>query len=367
MPPLNTTSISPLSTRPNASDSCFVHDTAETRTGRLWGYILIFLISVVCNSLVTHSALKDTIIRKTVNHLVANVCIANLLLTIVYMPRMMIMVTRGSEWLVGGTAGLALCKMVPVIHHVCILVSILSLMILSIDRYLSIVYPTGNVLERRLNYLIAFMWVVAIAARIPTLYALQIEEHSKGKFNCGVRLIKAFNSEDARDTYYTFLLVTCYALPLVTMVVFYIVVFCYLRRKETVDARCIDDPTREARFRAARNSILVMLVCASVTFVICWVTYFAAQIAYDNVPCGLRFWRFFLAHCNSAISPCLFLAFNRGYRELVGRAFIYTCCTLCEIAEDDENDDDHERGREREDKVPGPEMISIRKLDKHNL
>ena len=111
-----------------------------------------------------------------------------------------------------------------------------------------------------------------------------------------------------------------YVLPWLAISIFYLIIAIKLktgktpRRESTTAARL-----KELRVKATRNVIKMMIVITLV-FLVCWIAYFLAQVAFRKVPCSFRFWRLFLAHCNCAINPVLFLLFNstvrRGIREI---------------------------------------------------
>ena len=66
-----------------------------------------------------------------------------------------------------------------------------------------------------------------------------------------------------------------------------------------------------------------MMIVITLVFLVCWILYFLAQVAFRIVPCSFRFWRLFLAHCNCAINPVLFVVFNttvcRGIKDIASK------------------------------------------------
>lgn len=334
----NWNSTPPASTK--SPSLCFMNDPTSIKTAKVFFYIIIFIASLIGNTLILYAVTKKATLRRSINQFIGNVCLANLLITVVYMPRMMVMVVHGSHWAVKGTLGLVLCKVVPVIHHACLLVSILSLTALSIDRFFYIVVPTKQILSKKQQkFVIPLMWAVAVLVRFPSLYALRLIPTKNDSVICGGNIQKAFKSTKARETYYTFLLVFFYALPLILIVMFYSIIIVFLKnRKRLSSNRYKVDGTVKAKYKQASRKTLKMLITVTVCFVICWATYFLAQIAYTSVPCELRFWRFFLAHCNSAISPYLCMIFNKKYQEQVKDALYRSCCLCCAVCEIPEED-----------------------------
>ena len=160
---------------------------------------------------------------------------------------------------------------------------------------------------------------MAIAARLPYLMSLRTKT-SVDKQTWGSDLSKLFNNEDAREIYYTFVFVMFYVLPWLAIFIFYLVIAIKLKtgktpRQESATAARL----KERRVKATRNVIKMMIVITLV-FLVCWIAYFLAQVTFRNVPCSFRFWRLFLAHCNCAINPVLFVVFNptvrRGVKDI---------------------------------------------------
>ena len=180
------------------------------------------------------------------------------------------------------------------------------------------------------KFLIAFVWLVAIAVQIPYFYSLEIVfKKTTGVFVCGGNIARAFGNShpEIRVIYYTSLLVAFYGFPSIFMIVSYSVMIITLRRSNprlcnSTDGRRV---RQNCRNRASRKTFN-MLLTVTAAFVICWLTYFIAKVIYDKIPCSLRFWRFFLAHSNCALNPCLYALFNDKFRQGYKRLFVRSSC-----------------------------------------
>ncbi|KAL9970580.1 hypothetical protein ACROYT_G022982 [Oculina patagonica] len=304
-----------------ASTACYVNDPFSLKLGRVIAYSVLIFASLVGNILIVALVCRYGRARKTINLAVVNMAVANLVITTVYMPRLIPMFLVGSVWLVEGDFGYALCKIIPFLHTVAIIASVLTLLTSSLDTFCAVVFPLKNPFTTKVAKLAIFLtWALAIVARLPYLISLRTKT-SKGRQTCGSDLRKVFNHENARDIYYTFLLVTFCALPWLTILIFYLIIAIILKtgktpRQESATAARL----KGLRVKATRNVIKMMIVITLV-FLICWITYFLAQVAFSRVPCSFRFWRMFLAHCNCAINPVLFAVFNttvrRGIKDIM--------------------------------------------------
>ena len=305
------------------STACYVNDPFAVKLGRIIAYSFLIVASLVGNIFIIVVIHKYGRTRKTINYAVVNMVAANLVITTTYMPRLIPMFLIGTVWLIDGDMGYALCKIVPFLHGVAILASVLTLLASSVDTFCAVAFPLKNLFTVKIAKLAIFLtWALAVVARLPYIIALRTRI-SKGRQVCSSSLNNAFNNENARGIYYTFLLVTFYALPWLAIFIFYSVIVIILKtgqtpRQESVTAVRLN----RARGKAARNVIKMMLVITFV-FLVCWITYFLAQLAFERVPCSFRFWRLFLAHCNCAINPVLFAVFNttvrRGIKDIADK------------------------------------------------
>ena len=310
----------------------FRDDPVLQRVARVAAYCLIIAISTFGNSVTIYVVWRDKKMRKLAfNFFIVNLAATDLTITLVYMTRTAVTWLRGSEWLVQGGFGTVLCKMVPFLHVVGILVSILTLLIMAVDRFLVIVFPLRQkITVKSSKFLIAFVWLLAIAVQIPYFYSLEIVfKNTTGVFVCGGNIARAFGKShpEIRVIYYTLLLVAFYGFPFMFIIVSYSVIVITLRRSnprlcDSTDGRRV---RQNCRNRASRKTFY-MLLTVTAAFVICWLTYFIAKVIYDKIPCSLRFWRFFLAHSNSALNPCLYALFNVKFRQGFKRLFVRSSC-----------------------------------------
>ena len=155
---------------------CFVDDLVIVKVARFMVYSVILLTSLVANSMTVFLIWKKKRMRKTVNYFIVNMAVSDLLITTVYMPRQMIKFFIGPQWNVGGDFGAVLCKVVPSLHVIAVLASILTLLAISMDRFFVVVFPMKIMFnEIRVKMAVTLIWLLSIAARVPYFYALEIK------------------------------------------------------------------------------------------------------------------------------------------------------------------------------------------------
>ena len=304
-------------------DCNFGQDPSSHQVARVFAYCLIIAISAFGNSVTIFVVWRDTNLRKIAfNFFIVNLAATDLTITLMYMPRSIVMWLRGSEWLVQGVFGSVLCKAVPFLHGVSILVSILTLLAMAVDRFFVIVFPLKKKITVKASKLtIAFIWLLAMAVRFPYIYSLEITfKETRDVFVCDADIGNAFDNSQARKIYYTFVFVAFYGFPFIVIIASYSAIIVTLRQKKPQLFGSNRERRGQTLDRASRK-IFYLLLTITAAFIFCWLTYFIAQIVYDFIPCSLRFWRLVFAHSNSALNPCLYVIFNEKFQQGYKRLF----------------------------------------------
>ena len=296
---------------------CFESDHPAIKVGRVLAYSMILLISLAGNTLVIGVLWQDRKMRKPVNYLMANMAAADLAITVIYMPRMISSVIRSYEWLVKGTVGLALCKIVPTLHLVSIKVSILTLVFLSVERFLAVSVFMGNKLTvHRVKIIFLLVWLTSLAVHVPNMYAMKLTRGQKGDLICRAYLNKFFGSSKGRRIYDNTLAAIFYVIPLFLIILLYSLTATKLiKRKVPGDFAMADG--RKTRREKINANVFKMLFAVTLAFFTCWLAYFIMRkgIIGISISCNVLFIRYYLAHANSAITPCLYIIFSQKYRR----------------------------------------------------
>ena len=296
---------------------CFESDHPAIKACRVLAYSMILLISLTGNTLVIGVLWQDRKMRNPVNYLIANMAAADLAITVMYMPRMMSSVIRSYEWLVGGTLGLVLCKTIPTLHLVSIKVSILTLVFLSVERFLAVSVFMGNKLTvRRVKIIFLLVWLTSLVVHVPNIYTLKLTPGQKGDLICRAYLNRFFGSSKGRRIYDNTLATIFYAIPLFIIILLYSLAAIKLRKRKVPGdfAKADERKTRREKMNA---NVFKMLFAVTLAFFTCWLAYFIMRkgVIGISISCNVQFIRYFLAHANSAITPCLYIIFSQKYRR----------------------------------------------------
>ena len=271
--------------------------------------------------------------KNTENCCIMIMVFADLLVTLVYVPRMVARIVIGLEWLLEGISGLILCKIVSISQEVSICVSILTVVIIAhsvvviiahyrsllllLSRIIGIIvtFPLRVLISKKLSMgLLCATWLVSMAARCPMFYAVKIVRSPSGKLGCFWVHSLSFPTKEARKYYHAFMLITFYGLPLLFIITLYAWILIFLKRRQAL----IGNATRE-RASATNRKVSQMSLAVITAFLLCWLLYFIAIPLEEfwNVPlsCEVYFLRFFLGHMNSACNPIICLVFSENYRN----------------------------------------------------
>ena len=240
---VNTTMIA---TQPS---SCPRSPTAE-KIGTIFACSLIFLVSLVGNTVIGIIVFKTKTMRKPINFFIVNMAISDIMLPIFKIPQL-IQVQYIDYWPIGGPLGEALCKLVYFLKDVSVLVSIQSLVLIAVDRFGAVVYPLRSPLSRTkmCPFFSIASWIVAIAVNSPKLFVLKLVEYPE-KLVCSRRWSEAFGESSSQKNYLLSFKVASRFIPLVLIAILYIIIYIKLRSRalgqlwtttKTKGAKCVKD------------------------------------------------------------------------------------------------------------------------------
>ena len=154
----------------SGSWNCF--DLLNPTASKIGGTVtccLIFIVSLVANSLIVMIVYKTPNLRKPINYFIANMASSDLLYQIIVIPRNLSHLHTNS-FLIGGQLGQALCKLFPFFSNVSFTVSIQNLILIAVDRFGAVVFPLRSPLIRsKLRpFFILATWIVAVAVNSQT-------------------------------------------------------------------------------------------------------------------------------------------------------------------------------------------------------
>ena len=298
--------------------SCDWNPTAA-KIGETFVYCLIFLVSLVGNTVVGIIVYKTKTMRKPINFLIVNMATSDLLFPIILFP-LEIQKLYIDSWLIGGPLGQALCKLIYFLPDVSASVSIQSLVLIAVGRFGAVVFPLRPPLisSKRCPFLILATWIVAMALFSPYLFVFQLAEYHGGLV-CSSHWKEVFGNNALKKylllVFFTFLLI-----PFVLIAILYIIIFLKLKSQRRPGEQSVN--AGEQRQQRERN-VLKMAIAIVLGFAVCFLplaigTSIIIKFSWDIRPCSFQYFftvAHFMARANCAINPCICFIFSRNYRE----------------------------------------------------
>ena len=317
----------------DSSDHCAESEfTLTDQIVRSTLYCAAMLVSLLANSLLICVVRRNRRMRTVTHHLIVNMAVADLLITVFHMPYMLQVYVTGSHQLhVSGILATLTCKVAGFSQDLSIACSVLSLVAIAFDRFFAILFPLKKVLSQtRASSIIATVWLVSLMVCAPLLYANRMEEDDEGAY-CYEDWSPGFDNDTASRDFTVVLFVILYACPLVLISVLYSSIVYRVWRRQIPGAHT---GRRSHATQKARRKLLKLLIVVVGVFTLCWLPYyvqfFMEYFSNKYVDCSisdrLQFAGRFLGHINSAVNPCMYFILNKEYRNGVKQVCRCLCC-----------------------------------------
>ena len=289
------------------------------RIGETFAYCLLFLVSLVGNTLVAMIVFKTKTLRKPINFLIVNMAMSDMLFPIFLFPRKLVL-TYTRSWLIGGPLGQVLCKLSIYASNLSFIVSIQSLVLIAVDRFGAVMFPLCSPLInlKRCRVFILATWFIAMAIFCPNLFASKVIESPEG-LACVADWKGALG--EALSYFVLVMQVAIFYVPLVFITILYSAITLKIKSQKIPGQQSTN--TREKRLKRERN-VLKLSVAIVLGFALCWlplsIKWFMLFNSDRTITSSCGFYYFssvslFLAWSNCAINPWICICFGGNYRQ----------------------------------------------------
>ncbi|XP_012938629.1 gastrin/cholecystokinin type B receptor [Aplysia californica] len=294
-------------------------------------YVPVFLVAVIGNIIVLLVILTDAHMRKSsANYFLVNLSMADLLVAIICIPITALGYVY-NVWVVGGTA---MCKVTAYMQGTCIVASVLTIVLMSIDRYCAIRHPMKHrhiFRVSRVRRLIVFTWMSAAVVVLPIALVTEVESPEFGIHDEFCTELWPFHT--LRQAYGVAFLVGMYLVPGGAIVVLYTLMGCRLWARDTHLHRQ-NSIRNQDDVLVARRRLALMMIIVSVLFTACWLPYYIFNICFDfeadssGQLITLYPFTLLLGHSNSAQNPVLYCFMHKSFRAFILRLIKCQCRTV---------------------------------------
>ena len=299
--------------------SCF--NPTATRIGETFAYCLLFLVSLVGNTLVAMIVFKTKTLRKPINFLIVNMAMSDMLVPTFLFPRELVL-TYTRSWVIGGPLGQVLCKLSIFASNLSFTVSIQSLVVIAVDRFGAVMFPLRSPLinSKRCRVFILATWIIAIAIFFPNLFASKVIE-SPEELACVTDWKGVLGEALSYKNFVLVMQVVIFCVPLVFITILYSAITLKIKSQKIPGEQSTN--TREKRLKRERN-VLKLSVAIVLGFALCWlplsIKWFMLFNSDRTITSSCGFYYFssvslFLAMSNCAINPWICICFGGNYRQ----------------------------------------------------
>ncbi|XP_017549538.2 orexin receptor type 2 [Pygocentrus nattereri] len=328
------------------------------------GYIVVFLVSLVGNTLVCFAVWKNHHMRTVTNYFIVNLSFADILVTLTCLPASLV-VDITETWFFGET----LCRILPYLQTISVSVSVLTLSCIAQDRWYAICHPLKfKSTAKRARKSIVLIWLVSCVIMIPQAIVMECSSllpellpELTNKTSLFTVCDEHWGDEIYPKVYHTCFFIVTYFAPLCLMVLAYIQIchklWCQqipgtssvLQRKwkslqcsaqtagpgESVKVRT-SAVTAEIKQVKARRKTARMLMVVLFVFALCYLPISVLNImkrvfgAFKNTNNRETVYAWFtfshwLIYANSAANPIIYNFLSGKFREEFKAAFTCHC------------------------------------------
>ncbi|XP_031555199.1 RYamide receptor-like [Actinia tenebrosa] len=274
---------------------------------------LLFVLSLVCNTVVIYIVCTRSHMRNSTNILIANMAVGDLLLTVA-IPYIVKWMYVGSTWFSDDFFGVFLCKFLNSAQIGSITCSVFTLVTISIDRCLAITYPLKHVFsDKVLKLSIAGIWISAVGMSVPMIIVVQVKETENGNYIC-IESWGKFSGLDEEKYILTFSTCT-YFVPLVLIAIAYTITGIRLWKRKLPGNQNL---LAQQKIHAASKKATIMLITVVLVFALCWLPLQIREVLkfYEHlqIPSKLDIVLPWVGLSNIAINPFLYVIFSENYR-----------------------------------------------------
>ena len=294
---------------------------------------VITLSGLIGNLLVFIAVYKNPNLRTSTNYYYVNMAVSDFLASLTAWPLYLtneIITNKGS--LIQGPLATPGCKVGVYVRVVSTSVSILSLVLIAVDRFIATVYPfKATLLSSRIRISLMFAtWLIALGYCGPMFYFFKVEDVGEETF-CRF----AWDDTFALIIYYISGIIVINIAPLIAIVILYSRITRVLRQRPNSECNAGSSNATEKRRKQSQN-IMKMFKSIVIAYSVCFflfVVYLILKMTFPNLfvkdKCKwiLGFAYFVFPSLSTAINPVILFSFSSNFRlTLQSSCSVRSCC-----------------------------------------
>ncbi|XP_065578161.1 neuropeptide SIFamide receptor-like isoform X2 [Artemia franciscana] len=275
-------------------------------------YGAIFAVGAIGNILVVLIVSRSRRMRTVTNIFLVNLAIADLFVILFCVP-----FTATGHILKGSF----ICKTVAYIQGVSVAVSVHTLVAISLERCIAVIWPLCNYFRKRHAFCVIFLlWTISISMTLPYALFFKIVREEKEE-DALVECREEWPSQESENLYFLIVhLSICYILPMLIIGVCYTFIGTVICRRRTLGETSNGSSINQSKLKAAKMIFTVILA-----FALSWLPLYTMATSFkfklidlhqyfgDYLGYAFAFVQW-LSSANSCINPLLYHYMDKKFR-----------------------------------------------------
>ncbi|XP_023224282.1 RYamide receptor-like [Centruroides sculpturatus] len=244
-------------------------------------YVAISIAAIGGNGIVCYIVMAYHRMRTVTNFFIVNLAVGDILMACLCIPFGFVSNLLLQYWPFGSV----MCVLVSYSQAVSVFISAYTLIAISIDRYIAILYPLRPRMTKLQAKIIIFVvWIVALLTPLPTAIMSRlgqppdwIEKNITELYVC----TEAWETDEQRYYYSMALMILQYFFPLIVLIYTYtkIAIVVWVKRTpgEAEDAR-------DQRMAASKRKMIKMMITCVTAYSLCWLPLNTFVLVGDQHP-----------------------------------------------------------------------------------
>ncbi|KAH3855842.1 somatostatin receptor type 4-like [Dreissena polymorpha] len=269
----------------------------------------IFVVGMIGNVMILVAILRNTKLRTVTNILVCNLSMADILFALGIPCIATTRITR--HWVLGEIV----CKLITYVQFVSGISSILTMVMISVDRFISVCLLNKYKMTRRdLTLSLVATWVISAAFPIPVAISQTVKtvnSDDQAYKYCGVEWSINFRS----DIYLTFMVTFFFFIPLIVIIILYSRIWLIVKCS---NSRAMHGNGRSEQANKKQIRLVKMFASIVALFVVMWLPFFILSflgVFYNQITSTHFTVTLILALANTCQNPLIYGYFNRRLRS----------------------------------------------------
>jgi len=294
-------------------------------------YIVVSIVafaSIIGNTLEIAMFLRTQNLRTSTNYYITSMAFSDLLFAVICWT--LYSMSRLSVF--GDVLTSFVCKLGAYFGYLSLSLSVLSLMFLSVDRFVAIMFPmkVSMISGRLRSIFILLSWVFSLVFFIPAWFEVRLGKETEKPRICSPRKINALYS-----AYTVVGLLSPYFLPLIIIItILNICIINSLRKSNPViQGNSLSSATRHKRNQRIMKMLILIIVffflcyTPKYTFIAIWV--FTSDMQLYKVQIFYIFAAFFLTFLSTFFNPVIIFSLSTNYRQAL-KNYLRVICGTCQ-------------------------------------